>query len=178
MAVLDKDAAKEYLNITASTHDEQITAMISAAEAAIAERVGPLEPVSRTVRVYPASRYLFVPSPVVSLTSVSDEYGTATDVAGLHLDKRTGIVTANDGTVFGARWYDITYMAGRSECPADLVLAVKEMVRHLWNTQRGPTSRPGGVTSETTSNTIPGAAYLLPFRVSELIAPHRPALVR
>lgn len=178
MAVLDLDAAKEYLNISVSTHDEQITAMIAAAEAAIAERAGPLEPVSRTVRVSPASQYLFVPSPVASLTSVSDEYGTATDVSGLHLDQRTGIVTANDGSIFGGRWYDVTYMAGREECPADLVLAVKEMVRHLWRTQRGPTSRPGGVTSETTSNTIPGAAYLLPFRVSELIAPHRPALVR
>lgn len=180
MTVLDIADVKTYLNITASDEeqDDKLTAMIEAAEAAIAERVGPLEPESRTVRITSANQYLFIPSPAVELTSVTDSYGTTTDVAGLHLDKRAGIVTANDGTVFGSRWYDVTYMAGRENCPPDLVLAAMEMVRHLWTTQRGPTRRPGASTSEGTANTIPGAAYLLPFRVSELIAPHRPALVR
>jgi hypothetical protein len=53
-----------------------------------------------------------------------------------------------------------------------LLMAVKELVRHMWQTQRGPTRRPGSQPSESAANTVPGAAYLLPFRVSELIAPH------
>lgn len=177
MTVLDLAAAKDHLGITGTGFDEKLTAMINAAEAAIAERVGPLEPTSRTVRVGPSNQYLFVPSPAVSLTSVVDQDGTAVEVSSLHLDSRTGIVTANNGSNFTGRWFDVTYLAGRNPCPADLVLAVKEMVRHLWDTQRGPTRRPGSTASDTTSNTIPGAAYLLPFRVSELIAPYRPALV-
>lgn len=179
MTVLDIADVKTYLNITASDDDlnDKLTAMIAAAESAIAERVGPLEPEARTVRITSANQYLFIPSPAVSLTSVTDPYGTTTDVSDLHLDGRSGIVTANDGTVFGSRWYDVTYQAGRETCPPDLVLAAMEMVRHLWDTQRGSGRRPGSSASEGTANTIPGAAYLLPFRVAELIAPHRPALV-
>lgn len=177
MAVLDKDAAKEHLNITGSTHDTQITAIIAAAEAAIAERVGPLEPVARTVRVRPSGSCLLVPSPAAALTTVTDSNGTAIDTASLFLEQRSGIITQNDGSSFSASWYTVVYQHGRTPCPADLVLAVKEMVRHLWTTQRGPSKRPGSTDSDATSNTIPGAAYLLPFRVSELIAPYRPALV-
>lgn len=177
MAVLDLSAVKAHLSITTSEHDAKLTAMIAAAEAAIAERVGPLAPESRTVRVAPYGRTLFVPSPAVSLTSVADADGTTTDTADLHLVTRSGMVTRNDGATFAARWYTITYQWGRATCPDDLKLAVMEMVRHLWTTQRGPTRRPGSTDSDATANTIPGAAYLLPFRVSELIAPHRPAMV-
>jgi hypothetical protein len=57
--------------------------------------------------------------------------------------------------------------------PADLVLAAKEMVRHLWLTQRGSgVQRPGSRPSDTLSNTLPGAAYTLPFRVEQLLAPY------
>lgn len=177
MAVLTLPDVKAHLNITTASEDTKLAAMIAAAEAAIAERVGPLEPASRTVRVTPYGRTLFVPSPAVSLTSVTDADGTATDTNDLHLVTRSGMVTRNDGGLFGARWYTITYQWGRATCPDDLKLAAMEMVRHLWTTQRGPSRRPGSTDSDATANTIPGAAYLLPFRVSELIAPHRPAMV-
>jgi hypothetical protein len=52
------------------------------------------------------------------------------------------------------------------------LMAIRELVRHLWRTQRGPTRRPGSEPSESVSNTVPGAAYVLPFRVVELITPH------
>lgn len=177
MAVLDLASAKVHLNITGTDHDTELTAMIADAEASIAERVGPLEPQARTVRVRPSGASLLVPSPAATLTSVTDADGTTLTFADLHLEGRPGVITFNDGRTFTSRWYDVAYGYGREDCPADLVMAVKEMLRHLWQTQRGPTRRPGSNTSETTANTIPGAAYLLPFRVSELIAPHRPQLV-
>lgn len=177
MAVLELPDAKAHLNITGDEHDAKLEAMIAAAESAIAERVGPLESTPRTVRVRPYGKNLIIPGPALGLTSVTDSSGATVDTAGLYVEPRSGVVTDNLGASFGASWYDITYDFGRAECPPDLLLAVKEMVRHLWDTQRGPTGRPGANTSATAANTIPGAAYLLPFRVSELIAPHRPALV-
>lgn len=50
------------------------------------------------------------------------------------------------------------------ELPADLRLAVIELTRHLWQTRRGPTARGQAETA--------GAAYTLPFRVTQLLAPY------
>lgn len=180
MTVLSLPDALAHLSMAGvdAPRDAKVTAMIAAAEAAIAERVGPLEPEARTVRVTPSYKALAIPSPAVELTSVTDSNGVALTIADLFLDKRPGLITFNNGQAFTASWYDIIYDYGRETCPSDLVLAVKEMVRHLWNSsQRNPTRRPGSTDSEATANTIPGAAYLLPFRVAELIAPHRPQLV-
>lgn len=178
MAALTLSEVKSHLNVTVLTHDAELVAFIEAAEAAIAQRVGPLTPVARTVRVSPASRVLRVPTPAASLTGVTDADGVALTVGDLFLDGASGLVSFNDGTGFTSRYYTVTYMAGRDPVPADLKLAVKELVRHFWTTQRGTGPRPGGgPLSESTSNTVPGAAYLLPFRVSELLKPHMPLLV-
>lgn len=177
MAVLALADVKAHLNITGTANDAELSAFVEAAVAAIGERVGPLEPVARTVRVT-ASRYgLRVPSPAASLTSVTDADGEVLTLADLYLEPASGLVTFNDGRAMVSRYYTVAYMAGRDPVPADLKLAVKELVRHYWQTQRGPTRRPGSTASETMANTVPGAAYALPFRVSELIKPHMPILV-
>lgn len=177
MAVLTLAEVKGHLNLTVATHDGELAAFIDAAEAAIAQRVGPLSPESRTLRVRPASHVLRIPTPAVSVTSVTDADGVALTVGDLFLDGASGLITYDDGTSFPSRYYTVVYLAGRDPVPADLKLAIKELVRHFWDTQRGPTRRPGSTASETASNTIPGAAYLLPFRVSELLKPHMPILV-
>ena len=55
---------------------------------------------------------------------------------------------------------------------AKLELAVLELLRHLWETQRGAANRPGGALGEGLAPTLPGAAYAFPIRVSELITSH------
>ena len=111
-------------------------------------------------------------APAISLTSVTPVNGTAITLTDLYLNTRGARVTYNSGAGFYARFYDVVYSAGRTTCPADLLEAIEELVRHMWQPQRGPTRRPGSEPSEGTANTVPGAAYLLPFRVSELIEPH------
>lgn len=173
MAVLDLADAKAYLSITTSERDEVLTSIIAAAEAAIANKVGSLEPATRTERVG-AGYSLVVPAPIVEVTSIVDADGNAVDFAAdLLIDEEAGILTSSDGSAFTSRWYDVTYSQGYDPCPADLLLAVKELVRHLWGTQRGPTQRPGAAPSDAAAGTVPGAAYLLPYRVAELIAPYR-----
>ncbi|MCF6376902.1 phage gp6-like head-tail connector protein [Nocardioides KLBMP 9356] len=174
MAVLSLASVKSHLNITGEQHDTELQAMLDAAVAAIGERVGPLEPVERTVRVRSTGYGLRVPGPVASITSISDMYETTLTIADLYLDADPGLVSYADGRAVPAGHYLVTYMAGRDPVPADLLLAAKELVRHFWNTQRGPTRRPGSAPSESAANSVPGAAYLLPFRVSELLKPHMP----
>ena len=173
MSVLDLASANAHLNITSGTSDVEVQAFIDAAEAAIAKRCGPRASTAVTVRVRGgALELLLTTTPALSLTSVTPVDGTALTLGDLYLDTAAGLVTFNSGSAFSARYYTVVYNAGRSPCPADLLMAVKELLRHMWQTQRGPTRRPGSQPSEGTANTVPGAAYLLPFRVSELIAPH------
>lgn len=171
MSALRLSDAKDHLNIKGSQHDGELLALIDAAEAAIAERVGPLEVTTVTAQVRGGGSSLVLPvAPVVQLTSVTGQDGSTVTVAGLRVGFDAGVVTADAG--FPATSYDVVYQAGRAELPDDLLLAVKELVRHLWSTQRGPTRRPGAPASEETANTVPGAAYLFPFRVEQLLSPH------
>lgn len=176
MAVPNLDDIKAHLNIDDVKHDDKLRDFIEAAVAAIGERVGPLAPEARTVRVRPAGRGLRVPSPAISLTSVTGNDGAEVTISDLYLAP-TGLISLEDGGALTARFYTVTYMAGRDPIPADLVLAVKELVRHFWDTQRGPTVRPGAGRSDSAANSVPGAAYTFPFRVSELLKPHLPLLV-
>jgi uncharacterized phiE125 gp8 family phage protein len=176
VSVVTLDEVKTHLNLTEDTNDTELQDFLDAAEAAIAAQVGPLESEERTDRVRSAAGSLVLPvSPVVSVTSAANADTTALTVDDLYLDGAAGVVSFLDGaTLVTPGFYDITYVAGRETCPPDLKLAVKELVRHLWQTQRGPTNRPGARTSDavTSRNIPPGAAYLLPFRVMELLAPH------
>lgn len=173
MSVLPLATARAHLNISGTAHDTKLQATIDGAEAVIAQRCGPLASSATTARVWGGHAELVLPvTPAISLTSVTPVDGTALTLSDLYLDTTAGLVTYNSGTAFTARYYTVVYAAGRSTCPADLLMGVQELVRHMWETQRGPTRRPGSTASDATSNTIPGAAYMLPFRVSELIAPH------
>jgi hypothetical protein len=172
VSVLTLPLAKSHLNITVATHDVELQDAINSAEAAIAQKCGPLEAVATTSRVRGGYSQLVLPvTPAISLTSVTPVGGTALTVGDLMVTEG-GVVEYTQGGTFGDRWYDVVYQAGRSSVPDDLLLAVKELVRHLWETQRGPSRRPGSTASSETSNTIPGAAYIFPFRVAQLIAPH------
>lgn len=179
MAVVEVEQAKAYLGMDSGDQEPRLADLIDVAQAAIAERVGPLEPISTTVRVPPLGRTLAVPSPASALTSVIDADGTTLDVSSLYLDKRPGLITSNDGTAFTARWYDVTYDHGRAtgECPSHLIEAVLVLVKHLYDPQRGVGARGGISTSDGAANTIPGAGYLLPNRCLELIGPERPQMV-
>jgi len=173
MSVLLLDAAKTHLNITAATSDAEIQAVIDAAEAALTRLVGPLEPTAVTDRVGGCSDSLAVKTvPAISITSITGISGSVLDLTGMHLEPRSGVITHNLGRYFVEHAYDVAYSAGRTTCPADLLMADKELVRHIWQTQRGGTGRPGSRTLEMLADTLPGSAYTFPFRVNQLIAPH------
>jgi hypothetical protein len=96
-------------------------------------------------------------------------------LSDLYLDTTSGVVSyAFAGMWFYPGWYDVVYQAGRATVPADLLQALKELVRHVWTTQRGSgVQRPGAMSSEALSITLPGAAYTLPIRVEQLLIPYQ-----
>lgn len=183
MTVLSLDEAKEHLNLTTDVQDAELAVFIDAAEAAIAKRVGPLEPTDVTSVVDSGGGTLVLPCiPVISVTSVTavPGFGGVYDASGLSLNGQTGVLSPSSnqdsfgfaGSNFGsgllAGRYTVSYVAGREEVPSDILLAVKELVRHLWSTQRGGAKRPG-----STDDPAQSSGYLMPYRVAELLAPHK-----
>lgn len=173
MAVVTLPEAKAYLNISSTTSDAELGEFIARAVAAIGSKCGPLEATEKTSRVRGGWSALALPvTPVLSLTSITPLGGTALTVDD-YLVTPGGIVEPEAGGWFGSRWYDVVYQAGRAAVPDDLKLGVLELLRHLWDTQRaGGSRRIGSAGSDAVANTIPGAAYLFPFRVEQLIAPY------
>lgn len=173
MSVVTLAEAKLHLNITANTDDAEIQTKIDAAEGAVVDKTGPLTNTSVTERVRGGGCALTVQvTPLVSVTSVTPaDGGTPLDVSQMTTDE-AGVIEYLTGARFTDRWYDVEFTAGHGTAiPANLKEGVLELVRHLWDTQRGGSRRPGPPVSTAASNTLPGAAYLFPFRVEQLIAP-------
>lgn len=173
MSAVTVPEVKSHLNITGGNFDEELADLIEAAEAAITQVVGPLEAVTVTSSIRGGGSTMVLPvAPVVSLTSLTSGEATVVDTAGVYLNAEAGMLEMESGAPFADARHTVVYQAGRATLPADLLLAVKELVRHYWMTQRG-SGKPGSRPPEGYSNTVPGAAYAMPFRVSELLAPHR-----
>lgn len=173
MPALSLTEAKAHLNITTDQYNTDLTAIIASAEATLAQRCGPLSSTTFTHRIPGGAWHLALPvTPVISLTTVTPYSGTDLTISDLYLDINSGLVTANNLTPFVAAYYDVTYDAGRATCPDDLLLAAKELVRHLWESRRGPSTRSSAEPVQSHLRPLPGTAHALPYRISELIAPH------
>lgn len=168
---------KTHLNMSSIANDGELQRFIDAAETAIGHRVGPLTPVEVTETLDGGRDCLILRNPrAVSLTSVTSADGTTTTLTDFDLDTSTGIVYWRYGTAgsftYGRRNVTVTYLAGWDPLPADLAHAVKELVRHLWETQRGASTgaRPGFADDDTA--TVAGAFSSWPVRVQELLEPY------
>ena len=173
MSVLTVAEVKTHLNIVGAVSDAEIQTFIDACEDAVAEKCGPLTSVARTERVKGGGAGLVLTeTPVVSLTSVTPVNGSAISLTLLNVEKSAGVVEWLSGACFQTGWYDVVTQAGRASLPNDMRLGIKELIRHVWDTQRGSGGRPGGRSSEALSNTVLASAYTWPNRVTELLAPY------
>lgn len=164
-AVLLADA-KIFLDITGTANDAELQRMLDRAEVVLAQRVGPLEPVTVTGEKHTGPGPIVLKRwPVISVTSASTGYGAVTD---LDLDVDAGVLYGSFTSRI-RRDVTVTYTAGRATLPADLEAAVLELLQHLWRSQRVPGARRGaGEPDERTSQ----GTYLLPYRVQTLIEPY------
>lgn len=181
MSVLTLPEVKTHLGIDAAvaTFNTELTTFIARAESAISRPVGPLAPEEKTERVRGCDTVLYLSfPPIVSLTSVTAVDGVAVP-AGQLTPTSGGRVEFTQAGSFPSRFYDVVYQSGWSTLPDDLKLAVLELVRHMFDTRRGGgAARTGSAQSERTSNTVPAAAYIFPWRVEQLLAPFLPVLAR
>ena len=144
MAVLTLAELKRHLGSKASDDEADLTALIDAAQSAVAARCGPLEPTSVTTRIAGcgATQIALPRRPLISVTSVTGRAGVAMAAASYWVDYDTAVVYTS--SEFSEDYYDVVYSVGRASCPAHLKEAVKEMARHMWVARRGPSSGVAG----------------------------------
>lgn len=194
---------KTALNVTGSTDDAELQQYVNAAGAILENHPGytvgdhvrqaphvewhdggrdtiilnhyPVDPTTVTVAEYTggtSQAIAYQPEDGGSFTG----YGWATaDGSG-----DNGIIVRTSGG-FRQAWcgrVKVTYTAGVTTVPADLVLAAAVLVEHLWETQRGDGA--GGLPTGLDPDLDPaslgaqfGPSFILPNRVRELLTPYQ-----
>jgi hypothetical protein len=175
---------KDQLNIpqATTTSDNELQAYIATFESSLEDYIGG-PAVNRTVtseRAVLTGNYTVLQvrqRPLVSVTSiVSASSGLPLDIsAGLDIDPNAATIRRKLGYPFYGPYFQwlpamlVTYVAGwGTSVPAAFNLAARITVQHLWETQHGPSARPGMGGAEVV--TLPGWGYAIPNRAAELLA--------
>lgn len=161
--------AKSHLGVEATSNDDEIAwAILVASE--LAERITDKAMRRRTlVETYAGGggALLLRHSPVLSVTSVTED-GTA--ASGWVLDGAAGVLwrSSNGAQAWGGgvQGVTVTYVVGMDVVPAPLRHGVRELVRHLWESQRGGFNLRGGEPSEAY---FTEALSTVPKRIWELL---------
>jgi hypothetical protein len=177
--ILSLAEAKRQLNITGTSSDEEIRGWIESVTAGIQQFTG--ISIRATFSEEHNAPWLGIRSlplrrtPVISVTSVVPVTtgGTSYVTADLHVDRTTGVLRrANGGAFFGPQV--VTYEAGRTVIPANILSAAKIILQHLWRTQRGSRGPVvGGGDDYQVTEQVPGFGYAIPNRALQLMEPDR-----
>ena len=181
-AVLPLQDAKDMLNIpqATTTSDAELQSWIATIESSLRGMTGgPI--VNRTItaeRSEMMSNQTVIPvrqRPLVSVTSITSASGGAIDISGgLDLDQNAGLIRRKLGLPFYGPFFQwlpqvtVTYVAGwGTAVPASFNSAARIIIRHMWDTQHGPSARPSMGGDETV--TLPGWGFAIPNRAAELL---------
>lgn len=181
------DEVKDFLSISNdTTTDAKLTLFIAAASQMIYNKVGVVSGSPTVDEWHDGGSDRIVlrnTGPIESVTTVVESYGSIvytltqvnldTPAAGSSyqytVDLNGGILVRRAAGIAvpfasGVRNIHVTYVAGYVTVPADLQHAAMVLVKHLWETQRGPQGRVGA--------TPDGSSYSFPNRVLEILAPY------
>lgn len=172
---------KDTLNIagTTTTYDDELRAYMEAATSAAEDHRDEVLAKRTFVWEHRCSGYdtLVLPKrPVVSLTSVVAIDGGATySVNNIHVNNSTGRLTSLSGSSFQGLLV-FTYVAGYSVIPSAYSLAVRMIIQHLWETQRGPmgASRFAGSLDDAAVMRFRSMNIFVPPRAQELLGDRMP----
>lgn len=195
-ALVSLDDVKSELNKTSTTDDAELEDYIGRASAILLNhpeyRVADAAGVTSYTQDWTLGGNVIVLDhlPVVAVTSVTEYVGgTGTVLAsepittaaftgyGYRLDSESGILTRLSGG-YPTGWLGavrVVYTAGLSSVPDDVRDAALNLVRHLWETQRGGGAGRPVVPLDPDFASAPAgvSSYLLPHRVMEALAAYR-----
>ena len=176
----------------ATTKDEDIRSLIAAATPIMEDIVGPIMRKTR-VETYDGgtSQINLLWSPVVSVTSVIESYGstyvrtltaedtsmfasTGSDAYGYTVDLVSGILTRRAVGIAipfmgGKRNIQVTYVSGRTVIGGNVLRATRLLIRHLWS-QEQQSFRPNVLSAPDLPMTVTLSGFAVPRAVVEMCA--------
>jgi hypothetical protein len=167
--------AKNKLGKQSDIDDDDLRACIEATTKCVEFFVGAV--VRRTVTQIAhggTDRMTLHTGPVLSVTSITgvSAWQLPVPVDAIDLDGAAGILRRTDMLPFWRGPYRVVYVAGRGVVGANITLAAKMILQHLWRTYFG-SSRAlpgvGGSDDFTPYEPIPGLGYAIPNRALQLL---------
>jgi hypothetical protein len=177
VTVLSLADGKQMLNIPDATtaYDAEISAWIASIQSSLERYTGgPVVNRACTERVEATAGYTALclrQRPVVSVTSITPDSGSAIGITDLKIDPGSGVIRRALGYPFYAisPWFTVLYTAGwGTAVPAAFNSFARIVLDHMWATQRGPASLPMG--SEEAGIVVPGFGFAIPHRAIELLS--------
>lgn len=181
-SILSLAEAKAHLSsgpsaVTWTGDDDELRNFLAAVTEVVESKVGPCVRRTVTQRIADGGCVLALTQfPVISVTSVTSVWagGPSWTGSSLILDGDAGTVTTQLGAVpFYYGPWDVVTVIGRAVISERYIHASKELLRHLWTTQRGQLeSGPLSADMGETFTTSTGWAFAIPNRVLELLSDH------
>jgi hypothetical protein len=178
---------KLQLGKSGSTDDTELQSYIDSVTAPIEHLCGPVLQATESEWHLPSTQWLFLRKiPLVSITTVTGYEGTTERTftactspadAGVFTylleagqGKLTRLSTGGSETCWPER-VKVVYTTGYATVPADLNLAARIIVQHLWRTQNGGAGLPS--ISDEAPVEVEGFGYAIPQRARELLMARR-----
>lgn len=175
--IVSLSAARAHLNLASgdTSQDEELRGFVEAATAVCERYVGAVAQAAYTETcdggTSGAAALALEHPPVIAITSVV-ESGTTLTSADYVLHAPSGTLKRVLGDA-PYRWdpgvgnITVSYVAGRAIIPANVSLAAKIIIKHMWETQRSTAgSRPQLTESDVIDAT---SSYAIPYRALELL---------
>jgi hypothetical protein len=163
---------KRYLNITSTASDDELRQFILEATDIAEPLVNQKLRRDSFSEKYTATEdsIMLIKQPVVSVTSIVENGVTLTENVDFYVNYRAGLVYRGDTTMrrfwrSGQNNITVNYVAGKTDPSPVEQLLIKEIVRHLWRTQRGASPMAMG---SGDSDFIPGSSNIVTYRIQEL----------
>lgn len=147
-----------------TSEDAKLTDVLTSASEWIEKRLDTSLTVTSFTESHRTNGWAITPNkkPLVSVTSITPELGTALNTSWYTVDTTSNVVRF----YWGIRpcWVTLVYTAGYASIPYKVKNAGLELARHLWLTQNGSTAR-GRADDEPSP-----MGFAVPNRVIELLA--------
>lgn len=170
--------ARAALNLasSATTSDDEILLYIAAATEVVESIAGPQLAASHTETHTGGGYALGLFHKAAAITAVTED-GTALTSGDYSLDANSGLLWR--GTYPGAGTWSadttagisVTYTVGSSAVAPNVILAARELVRHLYAIGQQPWRQPYGGGIEDAMMTTTPSGYAVPNRVLDLLKP-------
>jgi hypothetical protein len=170
ISLISVQEAKDHLNFKSGDSDEELSRFMMASTELVEAKAGYTIRRSFTDRISEGVWQIVLPRrPVLSVQSVTSVWpgGPSWTTSQLITDGEAGII-APATLLFPFWWgpWDVAYTVGRAVPLEKHLHAVKEQLRHLWDTQRGSMA-PSLLSGEEVFTASTGFSFTVPRRVLE-----------